>query len=219
MNVRLVDDGDDGGFSICLTAGDDHDVHSLCCGFDVKQPTSRFCTRQTQNVQSMCVLLNWTLKAQHTHTHARAHSKPIFYLFLLFSSQFYLFFIFERWTRSRCWLPMLAGWLTDWLAAACSIFTALRLGACTATHSTARCEFGGKNLWFASDFSKNTKFTVRNARCLANLSIKINLKTLCTFCTNYWHEWPAFSGRKFSFSPRDKSIFFCHGRTNVCNSL
>lgn len=87
-------------------------------------------------------------------------------------------------------------------------------------HTTySRCEFGGKKRMLATNFSKNTKFTVRNARCFANLSIKINLKTLCTVCTNYCNEWTNFYARISIFSQR--RIFFSSldERTKVCNSL
>lgn len=65
-------------------------------------------------------------------------------------------------------------------------------GVCSTTQRTADANLEGKSRMLATNFSKNTKFTVRNARCFANLSIKIILKTLCTVCTNF-----ATSGRIF----------------------
>lgn len=102
-------------------------------------------------------------------------------------------------------LPLLLTASDGWLAV-CRLHDSavLHVSRVHTMYYTTRCEFGGKNLLFASRFSKNTKFTVRNARCFTNLFIKMDLKTFRAFCTNFGYEWPNFYQRKLLFSRRDK---------------
>lgn len=147
-----------------------------CSCTDVKQQTIVASARHTPNtMQPMYNSIECT-----AHTLFRTHTTHTKLLLLPA-------FFFPLNTRLRLLLLTAnAGWLP--LASTLYWFT----------FRVHRCQFGGKN----SMFSKNKKFTVRNARCFANLSIKINLKASSTFSTNYCHEWTTFCVRKMEFSRR-----------------
>lgn len=154
---------------------------------DVKLHTSRVCqARQTQCNRCYFYRKHCTLSASNKrHTDTR---------------QFSFFFTLNTAQRQCCcccyhwWLPMMAGRL-----AGCRLLDTTVVHV-SRVHQVQRCEFGGKNRMFPSMFSKNTKFAVRNARCLANSSIKMSWKLWCAFCTVYCYEWINFYARKMKFS-------------------
>lgn len=185
----------------------------IYCGFSISRvlqaTTTSFilystfrCQTSNYSPNTMCTRGTTQLRAQRTH-HTDFSTLLFCFLFFFFSvSLNTVTTVLLSLAAKCCWLP-----------AVC--FILLPRVSLRVHHTTYnRCGFGGKKRMFASNFSKNTKFTVRNARCFANLSIKINLKTLCTVCTNYCIEWPNFNARISKFSQRQFFFFFSLARTN-----